>query len=277
MRITASRIILIVTLCLGLGPGAAAQTAGDEPKTSPPPFPDFTFKRIRPPSAESERLITVQIAPVAPIARIPARANAAAPGLDDPQVAEFWAKVDPSLASASPGRLSRAAGAVADLELPGPSLNGLQAIASTHGRAILAASVEAEVSPALVLAVIAVESAGRESAVSRAGAQGLMQLIPATAARFDVSDAFDPGQNITGGVRYLSWLLDEFDGDPVLALAGYNAGENAVKDAGGVPSFAETRAYVPMVVSAWSVARGLCMTPPDLASDGCVFASLAVN
>ena len=75
-----------------------------------------------------------------------------------------------------------------------------------------------------------------------------MQLIPATAARFGVTDATDPAQNIKGGVAYLAWLLTHFDRDPILALAGYNAGENAVTKHGGVPPYAETRAYVPKVL-----------------------------
>ena len=128
-----------------------------------------------------------------------------------------------------------------------------------------------KVSPALALAVIAVESAGRSDAVSTAGAEGLMQLMPATAARFDVADSFDARQNIRGGIRYLDWLMGRFDGDPILALAGYNAGEGAVTRHGGVPPFAETRDYVPKVLAAFSVARGLCATPPVLVSDGCVF------
>jgi len=127
------------------------------------------------------------------------------------------------------------------------------------------------VSPALALAVIAVESAGRVDAVSSAGAGGLMQLMPATAERFGVADRMDPKANIEGGVAYLEWLLERFDRDVVLALAGYNAGEGAVDSHGGVPPFAETRDYVPKVLAAWDLARGLCLTPPQLVSDGCVF------
>lgn len=123
-----------------------------------------------------------------------------------------------------------------------------------------------------MLSVISVESAGDARAVSRAGAQGLMQLMPATAARFGVTNPLDPRQNIRGGVAYLDWLLNHFGGDPILALAGYNAGEGSVRDNSGVPPYAETRAYVPKVLTAWTVARGLCLTPPELVSDGCVFA-----
>jgi soluble lytic murein transglycosylase-like protein len=86
-----------------------------------------------------------------------------------------------------------------------------------------------------------------------------------------VRDINDPAQNIRGGVAYLDWLIEEFGGDPMLVLAGYNAGEGAVRQHGGVPPYRETRDYVPKVLAAWSVARGLCVTPPELLSDGCVF------
>ena len=85
-------------------------------------------------------------------------------------------------------------------------------------------------------------------------------------------DLTDPDQNIRGGVAYLDWLMGEFDNDPVLVLAGYNAGEGAVARHDGVPPYDETRAYVPKVLAAWNVAKGLCKTPPVLISDGCVFA-----
>lgn len=157
--------------------------------------------------------------------------------------------------------------------LAAPRLADLSAIVSRHGREILSATIGTRVSPALALAVISVESGGRVNAVSHAGASGLMQLMPATAERFGVSDTTVAADNIRGGVAYLDWLLQEFGGDPILALAGYNAGENAVKRAGGVPDYPETRGYVPKVLAAWSVAKGLCRTPPQLVSDGCVFIS----
>ena len=96
----------------------------------------------------------------------------------------------------------------------------------------------------LVNAVIRVESDFRPEAVSPKGCLGLMQLHPDTARRFGVRDVFDPVQNIEGGVRYLEFLLDYFHGDVELALAGYNAGENAVVRYGGVPPYPETIDYV---------------------------------
>lgn len=96
----------------------------------------------------------------------------------------------------------------------------------------------------LVRAVIAVESEFDPHAVSSKGAQGLMQLMPFTARRFGVVNAFDPRQNIFGGVQYLRVLLDLFGGDVSLACAGYNAGENAVLRYKGIPPYKETQGYV---------------------------------
>lgn len=104
--------------------------------------------------------------------------------------------------------------------------------------------------PALVLAVIRAESNFNPKARSPKNAQGLMQLIPGTAQRFEVDDAWDPLQNIHGGMAYLRWLLDHFAGDEALALAGYNAGENAVRRYNGIPPYPETRSYVKRV-SRW--------------------------
>lgn len=100
------------------------------------------------------------------------------------------------------------------------------------------------VSAPLVRAVMHVESWFQPDAVSHAGAQGLMQLMPGTQTRFGVLDPFDPLDNITAGVAYLAWLLEEFEGDLERAVAAYNAGENAVRRHGGIPPFAETREYV---------------------------------
>jgi len=106
------------------------------------------------------------------------------------------------------------------------------------------AAEEYGVDPALVRAVMQAESAFHPYAVSRAGAEGLMQLMPDLAGEMGVTDAFDPRQNIMGGVRYLKHLLDNHDGDLDLTLASYNAGPGNVARYGGVPPFRETRNYV---------------------------------
>ncbi len=104
--------------------------------------------------------------------------------------------------------------------------------------------------PYLVLAVIRAESNFDPAAHSPKDARGLMQLIPATATRFGVADVWDPLDNLRGGMAYLRWLLDHFQGDEALALAGYNAGEGAVRQYRGIPPYPETRAYVKKV-TAW--------------------------
>lgn len=109
--------------------------------------------------------------------------------------------------------------------------------------------------PGLVLAVVSVESAFRPEAVSRKGAQGLMQLMPATAASLGVKDAFDPVENLDGGSRHLGSLLTLYGGDLVNALAAYNAGAGAVARHRGVPPYRETRAYVKKVLERYQAAK----------------------
>ena len=107
----------------------------------------------------------------------------------------------------------------------------------------------------LVSAVIRVESAFNPRAVSRKGAQGLMQLMPATAAQLGVRDSFDPRENIDGGVRHLRGLIDRFSNSLPLALAAYNAGERAVTTYRGIPPYAETRDYVTRVLYLYDGSR----------------------
>ena len=120
------------------------------------------------------------------------------------------------------------------------------------------AAAEAGVEAALVHAVITAESGYNPAAVSRVGAQGLMQLMPETAKRYAVKNAFDPKQNIRGGTRYLRDLLAMFDNNLELAVAAYNAGENAVIRYGNkIPPYRETQAYVPKVMRLYNKYRAL--------------------
>jgi len=109
--------------------------------------------------------------------------------------------------------------------------------------------------PELVLAVVAVESAFRPDAVSPKGAQGLMQLMPATARSLDVRDPMDPAANLDGGARYLGSLVARYDGDLDRALAAYNAGPGAVDRHGGVPPYKETQGYVKKVMRKYKAKR----------------------
>jgi hypothetical protein len=120
---------------------------------------------------------------------------------------------------------------------------------------ILAASQTYSLDPALVAAVIKVESGFDPMAVSWAGAQGLMQLIPSTAQLMEVKNAFNPRENIYGGCRYLRQMLDRFNGDTRLALAAYNCGPERVAKDGDVPAIRETQAYVTRVLQFYKVYR----------------------
>lgn len=113
------------------------------------------------------------------------------------------------------------------------------------------------IDPALVQSVIHVESCFDPQAISRVGAHGLMQLMPATAADLGVTDRFDPAQNIHGGTRYLAAMLNRFEGNLDLALAAYNAGPGAVERHGGVPPFPETQTYIQRVRAQYGSGNGI--------------------
>ncbi len=251
--------------------GAAALLPAGVFAQDPPAFRDFTFKRVKPPSGAGPR-INIQIEPQPDLPKAPdpePEAEVAAPPVSG-AFAWYWEKVRPELEAAGPGRLETALNELVNGPgVPTPRLASMQKIADLYGREILAATIGTKVSPSLVLAVIGIESSGRVDAISGKGATGLMQLMPATAERFGTTDITDPADNIRGGVAYLDWLMGEFGEDPLLVLAGYNAGEGAVWKHNGVPPYDETRAYVPKVLAAWTVARGLCQSPPMFVSDPC--------
>ena len=119
------------------------------------------------------------------------------------------------------------------------------------------------VDPRLIHAVIWQESKYKNDAKSHAGAQGLMQMMPATARRFGCSDAYDSASNIDAGTQYLAWLLKRFDGDVSLALAGYNAGEGSVDKFGGIPPFNETQNYVRIITGRYGKTYHPVLTPED--------------
>lgn len=260
---------LILALCTALA------VAGTAEAKDPPPFKDFKPKFLKASRPGAKRAPLPQIQPKAEAATT-ATAKATPKKTPNARYDWFWNEISPAMADAGAGRLDEAMRTLKTSKnaVPVPRLQTLQDIARTRGVDILKATIGTDVSPALALAVIWTESAGKADATSRAGAQGLMQLMPATAERFGVTDAFRPAENIAGGVKYLNWLMKEFKGDPMLVLAAYNSGEGSVRKHSGVPPFAETRDYVPKVLATFQIARGLCITPPELITDGCVFAGL---
>lgn len=147
-----------------------------------------------------------------------------------------------------------------DPKLPGGGFPALPALKDRpYHDFVLKAAKAVELDPALIHAVIAAESDYRPTAVSPKGAIGLMQVMPATGSRFGVSAKAlrTPEANIRAGTRYLAWLIERFKGDLELALAAYNAGENAVLRHGNrIPPFSETRAYVPRVLNLYDQLRG---------------------
>ena len=128
----------------------------------------------------------------------------------------------------------------------------LKSKAAIHAGTIDLAARKYQLDKELIQAVIAVESCFNPKAVSPAGAEGLMQLMPATAERFGVANSFNARQNILAGSRYLKWLLNRFDGNLKYAIAGYNAGEGRIEQYKGVPPFKETKRYVKNVLALYT-------------------------
>jgi soluble lytic murein transglycosylase-like protein len=133
-------------------------------------------------------------------------------------------------------------------------------------RIIFEAGVREGVDPRLIHAVIWQESKYKPSAVSHAGAQGLMQLMPAAAKRFKCEDRNNPVQNVAAGTKYLRWLLKRFEGNVTLALAGYNAGEGSVDKHDGVPPFDETQKYVRIITGRYGKNYHPTLTPEEATS-----------
>ena len=288
MRILTGTLAAI--LAVGLARGAEAESVVPH---------DFTFRRVKVGDSLPGKRITVQIDPAEQARILAALPKVDPDGVDvpvaDPKAPEgpmppatsagasygwFWDTV-PTTRDQADGRYTLAMATLsqgpAGAQVAAPRMQHMQEIADSYGTEILKATIGTDVSPALVLAVIGVESAGKPKAVSTAGAGGLMQRIPDTAARFGVTDSTDPTQNIKGGVAYLDWLMKHFNRDPLMVIAAYNAGEGAVEANNGVPPFAETRDYVPKVLAAWQVAQGLCLTPPELVTDPCVFKVISAD
>ncbi|MBU0654529.1 MAG: lytic transglycosylase domain-containing protein [Gammaproteobacteria bacterium] len=149
-------------------------------------------------------------------------------------------------------------------------VNVLRQKAAVYNDAITTSAIKYRINPALITAIITAESCFRNDSRSHKGAGGLMQLIPATAKRFGVSDRFDPAENIDGGTRYLRWLLNRYGGSIPHAIAAYNAGEGRVDQYGAAVPFEETATYSRRVLNAYSKlasnGRNKAQAKPVLAS-----------
>ena len=207
------------------------------------------------------RPLAAAAAPVAATAKLPAAGPAGASAAPRVVRGQVYSFVDAdgvrNYTSARPAGLPTAAVRTLNYSyiekcyacgaMPGLNFRTLRLNTVAYQDEIRAAARQHGVDEAIVRAIIHAESAFNPNALSRVGAQGLMQLMPATARRFGVGNAFEPRQNISGGVKYLAWLLKRFNGDLTLAAAGYNAGEGAVDKYKGVPPYRETRHYVERV------------------------------
>ncbi len=142
------------------------------------------------------------------------------------------------------------------------SIGGKNAERLLHPIVIQAANLH-QVDPALVKAIIMAESGYNTRAISKKGAKGLMQLMPATAQALGVEDVFNPKQNISGGVRYFKKLVTQFDGDVKLALAAYNAGSRNVRHYQGIPPFKATRFYIKKVFKYYEIYKDQMISDMD--------------
>jgi soluble lytic murein transglycosylase-like protein len=151
-----------------------------------------------------------------------------------------------------------------DVEYRLSSIGGKKAERLLHAIVIQTASRH-QVDPALVKAIIMAESGYNTRAISKKGAKGLMQLMPATAQALGVEDIFNPKQNISGGVRYFKQLVTQFDGDVELALAAYNAGSKNVRHFQGIPPFKATQSYIKKVFKYYKIYKNKMMGEMDKA------------
>jgi hypothetical protein len=269
---TSDRAVMIRRLRVIL-PAIFLTVASDYPAKAADPFPDFTFRRVKPPAADAKKRITIQItqpeSPTEPEVLF-------APTPETVPADWFWQQISAEISAAAPGRFQRALDILSQDPrsdgLAAPRFAELHALAATYGTDILISTLGTRLSPALILAVIAVETADQGRNQTDEHRLGLMGLTDAVLKSQSLTPPLTARAAIRAGVTHLEMLLTRFDNDPILALAAYRAGADAISQASGVPTDHPARAYVPAVIHAFQSARALCLTPPELYSDGCVFA-----
>jgi Transglycosylase SLT domain len=182
---------------------------------------------------------------------VPRPTNAQIASLTDASGRRFFVNADPAPVRLTPAKPHTTIYMPGEISFLGQNRPAVNIDRDGVEKLVREAAERHNVDPALVRAVIETESNWNPTAISRKGAAGLMQLIPTTAMRFGVNDAFNPRQNVDAGVRYLKTLLERYNGNLDLALAAYNAGEGAVDRAHGIPAYRETRNYVQRVQDAY--------------------------
>ncbi len=258
LTVVAGLVAIVVTAPLGANESLAAGTVLENGVRA---WDRSNLNTKRPPRAGARRF--------APKPKLGARGSTAP---RRQRHAWFWQEMDPGLGAGGAERWGAAVDLLRARRQAGTALvsrSRLERVAERWASDVQAVARRHGISEALILAVIAVESSGNTHAVSPKGATGLMQLMPATGRRFGVTDRTNPAQNLAGGTAYLDLLLKRFRGDALLALAAYNAGENAVDRNGGVPPYAETRDYVVLVLDAVAGVERLCASPQIGPRDRC--------
>jgi soluble lytic murein transglycosylase-like protein len=243
---------------------AVVEDAKQEPRLEP--RPQIPAETTKPAAPEALRPATVPEAPKPQAATVPAPAPA--PAVTTPTPPQAAPPAPAPSAPAAPAvtatdrleQLRKAADMLIEVNA------ALGAPRSPYGQIIYDIAVRHSINPQLVAALIHVESDFNPRAISRKGARGLMQLLPATARRFGVHrkrDLFNPVKNLEAGVKYLKWLTEHFGGDVQKSLAAYNAGEGAVDRFGGIPPYPETQQYVQRIFGLLGIA--IPDPPPALA------------
>jgi len=251
---------LLASICLmtsGVASGAATAS---------------TFRLVKPPQKGAKKLITIQILPQGGIKPAPPKIDVPA---GDSLNAWFWDRISPDIAARSPGRFGKALAVVAsspaDQRPHAASVSALSTMIAKYGTDILVATLGKKVSPALILTLAVLEPDSHAS-ISRLITDTGATPVPSEKIILSGAGPSKTPDFAALANRFVTAMARD-NNDPILALAAYQAGNDAVDTAQGVPANAASRSFVPRVLATFLSARALCATPPELYSDGCVFLS----